>query len=401
MRTGTKLTYLLSDPHGTGSAQVTADATQTVTRRKSGIFGTPRGNQPANWAGDKGFIGGTKDTDTGLTHLGAREYDPTIGRFISVDPIMDLTDPQQAHGYTYGSNNPLLYSDPSGQMQMCGEGGAACYPGGWNNDGTTNTDCNRSSNDTYKTSSGCSSASMVSTGGGGGGGGGGTSGGGGGTSGEGGSGHGGGGGGSTCDLKCQRAAYAKANGGGDSDPTSLQMILMWLTGTAPPVWTFGEGDAFTEELKNHYWIQQMRVRISDGAPGRWADGGWNAADFRIKDMSDKEVHEVFKYDLKSLFPGSKESSAGIATGSYNLQFRMTGYNAETKKMSIEFHMFETMTAASAGREISSNGYKGGKNWPITITSALVKRVYPDGQRDTRIDVRWTESLSPMIMGPKS
>ncbi|MFF3981181.1 RHS repeat-associated core domain-containing protein [Streptomyces sp. NPDC001828] len=166
MRTGTKLTYLLSDPHGTGSAQVTADATQTVTRRKSGIFGTPRGNQPANWAGDKGFIGGTKDTDTGLTHLGAREYDPAIGRFISVDPIMDLTDPQQAHGYTYGSNNPLLYSDPSGQMQMCGEGGAACYPGGWNNDGTTNTDCNRSSNDTYKTSSSCNS---VSTGGGGGG----------------------------------------------------------------------------------------------------------------------------------------------------------------------------------------------------------------------------------------
>lgn len=87
---------------------------------------------------------------------------------------MDLTDPQQAHGYTYGSNNPLLYTDPSGQMQMCGEGGAACYPGGWNNDGTTNTDCNRSSNDTYKTSSSCNSVSTVGGGGGSSGGGGGS-----------------------------------------------------------------------------------------------------------------------------------------------------------------------------------------------------------------------------------
>ncbi|WP_189971955.1 scabin-related ADP-ribosyltransferase [Streptomyces violascens] len=143
MRTGSKLTYLLGDSHGTGTTQITADATQKITRRKSTIFGAPRGDQPTNWAGDKGFIGGTKDTDTGLTHLGAREYDPAIGRFISVDPVMDLTDPQQAHGYTYGSNNPLVYTDPTGQMQMCGEGGAACYKDDWNTDGTKNKDDDR------------------------------------------------------------------------------------------------------------------------------------------------------------------------------------------------------------------------------------------------------------------
>ncbi|WP_223279781.1 polymorphic toxin-type HINT domain-containing protein [Streptomyces sp. SDr-06] len=143
MRTGSKLTYLLSDSHGTGTTQITADATQTITRRKSTIFGAPRGDQPTTWTGDKGFVGGTKDTDTGLTHLGAREYDPATGRFISVDPIMDLKDPQQAHGYTYGSNNPLVYTDPTGQMQMCGEGGAACYEDDWNTDGTKNTDDDR------------------------------------------------------------------------------------------------------------------------------------------------------------------------------------------------------------------------------------------------------------------
>ena len=58
-------------------------------------------------------MGGSKD-DTGLTHLGAREYDPTLGRFASVDPVMDLTDPQQWNAYSYTNNNPVTFSDPTG-----------------------------------------------------------------------------------------------------------------------------------------------------------------------------------------------------------------------------------------------------------------------------------------------
>ncbi|GGZ37627.1 hypothetical protein GCM10010343_75800 [Streptomyces avidinii] len=114
MRTGGKLTFTLADHHNTSTTQITADATQTLTRRKTGLFGETRGTQPTTWTGEKTFVGGTKDNDSGLTHIGAREYDPLTGRFISVDPILDLTDSQQLHGYTYSANNPFTFSDPDG-----------------------------------------------------------------------------------------------------------------------------------------------------------------------------------------------------------------------------------------------------------------------------------------------
>ncbi|MGA5703846.1 polymorphic toxin-type HINT domain-containing protein [Peterkaempfera bronchialis] len=128
VRTGGKLNYLFTDAHGTDIASVDA-STQAITRRKSTIFGAPRGTQPT-WPGQKGFVGGTIDIDTGLTHLGAREYDPSIGRFISVDPLMDLSDPQQVEGYTYSNNNPITYSDPSGLMLACGGGNFPSCPHG-------------------------------------------------------------------------------------------------------------------------------------------------------------------------------------------------------------------------------------------------------------------------------
>ncbi|MFI6285084.1 polymorphic toxin-type HINT domain-containing protein [Streptomyces sp. NPDC051018] len=114
MRTGGTLTFLLTDHHNTATTQITADAAQTVTRRKTNIFGAPRGPQPTTWKGDRSFVGGIKDTDTGLTHLGAREYDPNIARFISVDPLLQVDIPQTLNGYSYGAQNPLINPDPSG-----------------------------------------------------------------------------------------------------------------------------------------------------------------------------------------------------------------------------------------------------------------------------------------------
>ncbi|MFJ9160659.1 RHS repeat-associated core domain-containing protein [Streptomyces griseoviridis] len=108
------VSFTLADHHGT--AQLAIDtATQSLTQRRALPFGGTRGTEPAAWPGGKGFVGGNDDTkSTGLTHLGAREYDPSIGRFISVDPLLVPDSPQSLNGYSYGSNNPVTTSDPDG-----------------------------------------------------------------------------------------------------------------------------------------------------------------------------------------------------------------------------------------------------------------------------------------------
>lgn len=116
VRNGTGLdntSALISDHHETAQLSVRASTGQII-RRYMDPYGNPRGPQPLGWVGDHGFLDKPTDTMTGLTHIGAREYDPLIGRFISVDPIMDLADPQQWHGYAYANNNPVTWSDPTG-----------------------------------------------------------------------------------------------------------------------------------------------------------------------------------------------------------------------------------------------------------------------------------------------
>ncbi|MEU8217271.1 RHS repeat-associated core domain-containing protein [Micromonospora taraxaci] len=123
-----KVNFLLGDHHGT--AQQTIDATtQASTRRKFTPYGQARGTQPSVWPGQKGFVGGTIDSSTGLTHLGAREYDAATGRFISVDPIVDFTDPQQMQGYAYANNSPVSFSDASG-LRFCADDNCSGNGGG-------------------------------------------------------------------------------------------------------------------------------------------------------------------------------------------------------------------------------------------------------------------------------
>jgi RHS repeat-associated protein len=59
------------------------------------------------------------DDETGLYNYKARLYDPQIGRFISADSIVPRPgDLQSFNRYSYCSNNPLVYVDPSGHIDI-------------------------------------------------------------------------------------------------------------------------------------------------------------------------------------------------------------------------------------------------------------------------------------------
>ncbi|MBI3688883.1 MAG: RHS repeat-associated core domain-containing protein, partial [Actinobacteria bacterium] len=81
--------------------------------------------------GDHGFVGGTQHL-SGLTLLGARSYDPALGRFTTPDPVLDPGDPQQYAAYSYANNNPTTFADPTG-LYCNGPDGLCRNPatGGW------------------------------------------------------------------------------------------------------------------------------------------------------------------------------------------------------------------------------------------------------------------------------
>ena len=59
-----------------------------------------------------GFAGGIYDTDTKLTHFGAREYDAELGRWTSSDPISFAGGDANLYGYVV--QDPVNFVDPSG-----------------------------------------------------------------------------------------------------------------------------------------------------------------------------------------------------------------------------------------------------------------------------------------------
>jgi RHS repeat-associated protein len=61
------------------------------------------------------FTGGEYDRSSGLYFLGARLYDPILGRFLSPDSIVPYPlNPQSLNRYSYALNNPSNYTDSNG-----------------------------------------------------------------------------------------------------------------------------------------------------------------------------------------------------------------------------------------------------------------------------------------------
>lgn len=69
------------------------------------------------------FTGKERDAESGLDNFGARYMGSTMGRFMSPDPFLNSGrpgNPQTWNRYTYGLNNPLRNTDPTGLYTCSG-----------------------------------------------------------------------------------------------------------------------------------------------------------------------------------------------------------------------------------------------------------------------------------------
>jgi RHS repeat-associated protein len=102
--------YPLYDGHG--SERTVTDGSETVTGTVNfEAFGqtvgsTGSSSSPYMYAGNWGY---RTDGDAGLMHVGARYYDPQVGRWASRDAVLNQ------HPYLYSVHSPVDCVDPSGR----------------------------------------------------------------------------------------------------------------------------------------------------------------------------------------------------------------------------------------------------------------------------------------------
>ncbi|WOC28434.1 RHS repeat-associated core domain-containing protein [Pseudoalteromonas sp. N1230-9] len=88
----------------------------------------PVGNAKLNDLADaktrRGFTDHEHLDDIELIHMNGRVYDYNLGRFMSVDPVIQSpTNDQSINPYSYIMNNPLAGVDPTGYSAVCASSG--------------------------------------------------------------------------------------------------------------------------------------------------------------------------------------------------------------------------------------------------------------------------------------
>ena len=92
-------------------------------------FGSPRIKTGTDMS-QREYIGEHFDEETDLSYLNARYYEGSRGQFLGQDGVFwevgfnkqsleFLADPQQMNSYSYGGNNPIRFSDPTGRCPAC------------------------------------------------------------------------------------------------------------------------------------------------------------------------------------------------------------------------------------------------------------------------------------------
>jgi RHS repeat-associated protein len=103
---------------GLGSVRVVTGANGVASERRDYLPFGEEWNAPVN-SQPRRFTGKERDLETDFDYFGARYYGSRIGRFVTIDPLLDqkaaLADPRHWNRYAYVLNNPLARIDPDGR----------------------------------------------------------------------------------------------------------------------------------------------------------------------------------------------------------------------------------------------------------------------------------------------
>jgi len=123
MKNASGLRWLSNDTQDSRQLAINA-STGAVTRTYYTPYGAQR-DGAATLPTDQGFLGHVVDQGTGLVQDGARYYDPSIGQFLTPDPLANAADNKSLDPYGYAANNPEAFVDPSGLVNSS-MGGGGC-----------------------------------------------------------------------------------------------------------------------------------------------------------------------------------------------------------------------------------------------------------------------------------
>jgi RHS repeat-associated protein len=120
MRDAEGFKYFLTDH--LGSVSIVLDENGGILEQQRFLpFGQPRVMSPylSVASTDYTYTGQRDLPDTGLMDYKARFYSPALGRFIQPDTIIpSAANPQSWNRYSYVTNNPLQYTDPTGHWEV-------------------------------------------------------------------------------------------------------------------------------------------------------------------------------------------------------------------------------------------------------------------------------------------
>ncbi|MDT8718752.1 RHS repeat protein, partial [Clostridium sp. 19966] len=112
-----KLSYYLYNGHG-DVVQTVSPAGSVENQYDYDIFGETT-LSIENYSDAIKYGGEYYDSETGLYYLRARYYNPYTGRFISEDSYLgEDSNPLSLNLYTFCSNDPIIFIDPSGHVQV-------------------------------------------------------------------------------------------------------------------------------------------------------------------------------------------------------------------------------------------------------------------------------------------